>query len=61
MKTYRSEGKERDMETVSLRATIHDCVNMARVACQCKYPVAPPTGADLLQDFFAIHYAKVVE
>lgn len=63
-----SEPREaRSADGVSLeahltcRATVHDCVNMARLA-RFQYDLAsgPGMDEDLLNDFISVHWASVV-
>lgn len=46
---------------VEMRATVHDCVNLQRVAWEAKGIPHQCRDKDLLLDFIAIHWATVIE
>ncbi len=54
------QGGEIDAH-VEMRATVHDCVNLQRVAWEAKGIPHQFRDKDLLLDFIAIHWASVVE
>lgn len=53
------EGNELNAH-VEHRATVHDCINMARAAAKANGHPTSGKDADFLLDFMAVHWAKVI-
>lgn len=54
------EGNELSAH-ISLQATVHDCINLARSVAKSKGLPTMCNYRELLLDFMAVHWAKVVE
>lgn len=53
------EGNKLDSHVV-LKATVHDCVNMARLQAKAHNQPTMGNDSEFLRDFIAVHWAKPI-